>query len=68
MEKKSQFSKQFHEINNTLGAVAMNLEVANDETYCKGPSLESIQDALTEVKRLRDQIQELRKQVDLFYE
>ena len=59
------YSKQFHDLNNTLGAIAINLEVANDEEFCKDIALESVQEALAEVKKLRDQIGELRELLDI---
>ncbi len=57
-------SKRFHDINNTLGALWMNLEVANDSALCEGTALESVQDATNEVKKLKAQIGDLRLSLD----
>jgi hypothetical protein len=60
-------SKHFHDLNNTVGAIAMNLEVANDPTLCSGTALESVQDALAEMTTLKLRLLELRRAVQPGY-
>lgn len=63
MSEPSGLSRLFHDINNSVGSIAMNLEFLNDATLCSGEALESVQDALAEVVTLRARLLELRRAV-----
>ena len=58
-----QIRKTFHDLNNTLGAVILNLEVALDAEPAAGLTRESVQEALQAARELRDKIPVLRQQV-----
>lgn len=60
-------SKNFHDLNNTMGAIAMNLELANDSELCSGMALELVQDALAEMTTLKTRLSELRRAVQPRY-
>jgi hypothetical protein len=61
---RSPLAIRFHDLNNTVGAIAMNLEVANDPAQCSGGALESVLDAIEEIKKLKRQLVELRALID----
>jgi hypothetical protein len=61
---RSPLSIHFHDLNNTVGAIALNLEVASDPAQCSGGALESVLDAIEEIKKLKRQLVELRALVD----
>lgn len=63
-QELTDLSRAFHDINNTVGSIAMNLEVAKDPELCHGDALESVLDAVAEVRRLKEQLQALRAEVD----
>lgn len=57
---KGPLAKRFHDLNNTIGALGMNLEVARDPAFCKGESLEALRDASEDLARMKSQLAELR--------
>lgn len=51
---------RLHDINNSLGAVVLNLEVALAELEDASPARESLQDALQASREVRDHLAALR--------
>ncbi len=53
-------SKTFHDINNTLGSLVINVEVIADNPRIDAMAREAAVAALVEVRKLEDQLQKLR--------
>lgn len=62
-DTRSPMARRFHDLNNTVGAIAMNLEVACDPKFCTGMALESVKDAVEEMKKLKTQLAALREAI-----
>jgi len=57
---RDDMAKVFHSINNTVGAIVMNLELITDKKLAEGLCLDAVVAALEQVERLEGQLGELR--------